>query len=54
MTKLSDRETVAEVLQNPYMQAFCGFHSMATAEMLEPSALPRFGRKFFKELEKKT
>ncbi len=25
MTKLSDREIIAEVMENPYMQAFCGF-----------------------------
>jgi hypothetical protein len=58
MTKLSDREVVAEVLENPYMQAFCGFHSMATEETLDPSTLARvrkrLGAKFFKELEKKT
>jgi hypothetical protein len=58
MTKLSDREIVAEVLENPYKQAFCGFHSMATEEMLDPSTLARvrkrLGSKFFKELEKKT
>jgi hypothetical protein len=58
MTKLSDREVVAEVLENPYMQAFCGFHSLVTEETLDPSTLARvrkrLGPKFFKELEKKT
>jgi IS5 family transposase len=58
MTGLSDREIVAEVLENPYMQAFCGFHSFATEETLDPSTLTkvrqRLGRAFFRELERKT
>jgi len=58
MTKLSDREIVAEVLENPYMQAFCGFHSMVTEETVDPSTLTRvrkrLGPKFFRELEKRT
>jgi hypothetical protein len=28
---------VAEVLENPYMQAFCCFRSMATEEVLDAS-----------------
>ena len=58
MTKLSDREMIAEVMENPYMQAFCGFHSMATTATLDASTLTqarkRLGPKFFRELEKKT
>jgi len=58
MTKLSDREIIAEVMENPYMQAFCGFHTMATSASLDPSTLTRvrqrLGPKFFRELEKKT
>jgi len=58
MTKLSDREIIAEVMENPYMQAFCGFHAMATVATLDPSTLTRvrkrLGPKFFQELEKKT
>ncbi len=58
MTKLSDREMIAEVMENPYMQAFCGFHSMATARTIDASTLTqarkRLGPKFFRDLEKKT
>lgn len=58
MTKLSDREIIAEVMENPYMQAFCGFHTMATSATPDPSTLTRvrqrLGPKFFQELEKKT
>ena len=43
MTGLSDRELVAEVLENPYMQAFCGFRSMATEDVLDASTLRRSG-----------
>jgi IS5 family transposase len=34
MTGLSDRELVAEVLENPYMQAFCGFRSMVSSGVI--------------------
>jgi IS5 family transposase len=58
MTKLSDREIIAEVMENPYMQAFCGFHSMATAATIDSSTLTqarkRLGPKFFRHLEKTT
>jgi len=58
MTGLSDRELVAEVLENPYMQAFCGFRSMATADVLESSTLSKIRKKlgveFFRSMEKKT
>lgn len=58
MTKLSDREIIAAVMENPYMQAFCGFHAMATTATLDASTLTRarkrLGPKFFRELEKKT
>jgi IS5 family transposase len=58
MTKLSDREMLVTVMENPYMQAFCGFHSMATSVTLDASTLTqarkRLGPKFFRELEKKT
>jgi hypothetical protein len=58
MTKLSDREMLVTVMKNPYMQAFCGFHSMAAAATLDASTLTqvrkRLGPKFFRELEKKT
>ena len=58
MTGLSDRDLIAEVLENPYMQAFCGFRSMATEETLEASTLSKIRAKvglgFFRELECKT
>ena len=58
MTGLSDRDLIAEVLENPYMQAFCGFRSMATEETLEASTLSKIRAKvglgFFRELERKT
>jgi len=58
MTGLSDRDLIAEVLENPYMQAFCGFRSMATEETLEASTLSKIRQKvglgFFRELERKT
>jgi hypothetical protein len=50
MTKLSDRELLVTVMENPYMQAFCGFHSMATTATLDASTLTqarkRLGPKF--------
>jgi len=58
MTGLSDDGVVAEVLENPYMQAFCGFEQFVTEELLDPSTLTkmreRLGLEFFKELERKT
>ncbi len=58
MTGLSDRELVAGILENPYMQAFCGFRSMATEEVLNASTLAkirgRLGLSFFRHLEEKT
>jgi hypothetical protein len=49
---------VAEVLENPYMQAFCGFRSFVTEDVLDSSTLTkmreRLGLPFFKELERKT
>jgi len=58
MTKLSDRELLVTVIENPYMQAFCGFHSMATTATLDASTLTqarkRLGPEFFRELEKRS
>jgi hypothetical protein len=58
MTGLSDEGVVEDVLENPYMQAFCGFEKFVTEEILDPSTLTkmreRLGLEFFKELEKKT
>jgi len=58
MTGLSDEAVVEEVLENPYMQAFCGFEQFVTEEFLDSSTLTkmreRLGVEFFKELEKKT
>jgi hypothetical protein len=58
MTGLSDEGLVAEVLENPYMQAFCGFGEFVTEDILDSSTLTkmqeRLGLEFFKELERKT
>jgi len=58
MTGLSDEGLVAEVLENPYMQAFCGFRSFVTEDVLDSSTLTkmreRLGLAFFKDLERKT
>ena len=58
MTGLSDVGVVEEVLENPYMQAFCGFERFMTEDLLDPSTLTkmreRLGLEFFKELEAKT
>lgn len=58
MTGLSDRKLIAEMLENPYMQAFCGFRSMATSETLDSSTLSKtrqhLGLHFFRELERRT
>lgn len=58
MTGLSDEDVMEEVLENPYMQAFCGFREFVTEEILDSSTLSkmreRLGLEFFKRLEKKT
>ena len=58
MTGLSDRELVAEILENPYMQAFCGFRSMATTDVLDSSTLAKIRKKlgpsFFRYMEERT
>lgn len=58
MTGLSDEGVVEDVLENPYMQAFCGFERFVTEDILDSSTLTkqreRLGLEFFKELEKKT
>ena len=58
MTGLSDEGIVQDVLENPYMQAFCGFEKFVTKEILDPSTLTkqreRLGLAFFKQLEAKT
>ena len=58
MTGLSDEGIVQDVLENPYMQAFCGYEKFVTGEILDPSMLTkmreRLGLEFFKQLEGKT
>ena len=58
LTGLSDEGIMQEVLENPYMQAFCGFEKFVTEELLDSSTLTRMrerlGLDFFKELETKT
>lgn len=52
MTGLSDEGIVQDVLENPYMQPFCGFEKFVTEEILDPSTLTkmreRLGLEFFK------
>ena len=58
MTGLSDEGVVQEVLENPYMQAFCGFEHFVAEEILDSSTLAkqrgRLGVEFFRKLEEKT
>ena len=58
MTGLSDDGVVTMVMENPYMQAFCGFEKFVTDELLDSSTLTRMrerlGLEFFKQLETKT
>ena len=55
MTGLSDEGVVTAVMENPYMQAFCGFEQFVTEEILNSSTLTkmreRLGLEFFKQLE---
>lgn len=58
MTGASDRESVEAVLENPYMQMFCGFESFVTRKMLDASTLTRLRKKvgieFFRYMEERT
>jgi IS5 family transposase len=58
ITGLSDEGIVTTVMENPYMQAFCGFEKFVTEEILDSSTLTkmreRLGLEFFKKLESKT
>lgn len=58
MTGLSDEGLVEEVVENPYMQAFCGFEKFVTGEILDSSTLTkmreRLGLEFFRKLERRT
>lgn len=58
MTGLSDEGVVTAVMENPYMQAFCGFEKFVTEEILDSSTLTRMrerlGIEFFRKLENKT
>ena len=57
MLKLSDEDAVEQVLENPYMQAFCGLESFATETLFNNSSLSklrkRLGKKYFRQLENK-
>jgi len=57
MLKLSDEDVVEQVLENPYMQAFCGLETFATESLFNDSSLSklrkRLGKKYFRQLEKK-
>lgn len=58
MTGLSDEGVIMTVMENPYMQAFCGFEKFVTTDLVDPSTLTRMrerlGVEFFKQLESKT
>ncbi len=58
MTGLSDRELIEEVLENLYMQRFCGFEQFVTRRMLDASTLTKLRKKlgleFFKKMEEET
>ena len=58
MMGLSDEGVVTAVMENPYMQAFCGFEKFVTEDLLDSSTLTkmreRLGVEFFKQLETKT
>ena len=58
MTGLSDEGVVTTVMENPYMQAFCGFEKFVTEDLLDSSTLTRMrerlGLEFFKQLETTT
>ncbi|MBU4306227.1 MAG: transposase, partial [Acidobacteria bacterium] len=58
MTGASDREIVEAVLENPYMQMFCGFECFVTRKMLDASTLTRLRKKvgveFFRYMEERT
>ncbi len=58
MTGLSDEGVVTTVMENLYMQAFCGFEQFVTEEILNASTLTkmreRLGLEFFKQLESRT
>jgi len=57
MLKFSDEDAVEQVLENPYMQAFCGLESFATETLFNNSSLSklrkRLGKKYFRQLENK-
>lgn len=56
MLKLSDKEVVQQVLENPYMQAFCGLENFATKKLFDESSLSklrkRLGKGYFRKLER--
>ncbi|HPW18466.1 MAG TPA: transposase [Candidatus Aminicenantes bacterium] len=58
MTMLSDRELLVTVMENPCMQAFYGFHAMATEAALDSSTLTQarkhLGPEFFRALENRS
>lgn len=53
--KLSDRETVSQIQENPYMQYFLGFDEFSNREVFDPSLLvhirKRIGEEMFAEFE---
>jgi len=51
----SDREAVKQLMENPYLQYFCGFEHFVTKEQVHPSLLSKkrkaLGRKYFEIFE---
>ena len=45
MTGLSDEGVVNAVVENPYMQAFCGFEKFVTEDILDSSTLAKMRKR---------
>ena len=48
--RLTDRETVAQIQENPYLQAFLGFASYSSAKPFDASSLVHFRKRIGSEL----
>lgn len=47
---ITDRETVAQIQENPYMQYFIGYHSYSPEEPFDHSQMVTFRKRFSKEI----
>ena len=50
MKNLSDRDTVAEVMENPYLQYFIGLPGFVQEQPFDPSRLVHFRRRLGKDV----